>query len=720
MRFSQNPWTSIVISVATLLSLLPLAPMVAGYVHLPDAALIVGVSALIGVLLTLARAPRLLILAAQIVAVGAVAGWRGLALAPQSDEGALDTLTLLSGEGIVAIRTGAPPLEPEPGLVWLLILLTGMIVLVLELLVNALEQPAWAIAPLGLVFGIGAITVPTDLSFWYAIPVIAGYLAVLLSATGVPDPPTGKSPPGALLASKVQIAVVFGVVAFVAAMVVSPMLPLGEKQPWNSGPDGPIQLADPTVRLEQDLRRPADSLVLTYRTSDDRPVYLRTVALPELNSSGARLLPMRLSQIGLSGAYSFPGDPVEVLVTMAGVPSEYLPAPFAVEAIDAEGEWSFDPDTMAVVASGPDRLEQTIDLSYSVVSTIPSPSREEVEAAEAGSGVSATTSEVPADLEPAVETLVADVVGSAETAGEKALAMQSFLRSGEFEYTLAAPASTGTDTISAFLLDDRAGYCIHFAAGMITMARMEGIPARMAVGFAPGERLPDGSFEVTAHDAHAWPELFLDGLGWVPFEPTPAYDGPAEYTDPAAEPSGSGSPSPTPSVSTSQEPAEQQPSALPTPTLFPEVPGEGQGPGGAWLLGALIVLVALLSVPGVVRLIQRLWRLRPGQSAKDAAGSAWREVEALMIDTGRRWPAGSPVPVAAALSPQLGERSAAALRELAHTVELSQFSREGADTKRLPGLVRALRGTVFREVGPAASARAVLFPPSVLQWRTRG
>ena len=88
---------------------------------------------------------------------------------------------------------------------------------------------------------------------------------------------------------------------------------------------------------------------------------------------------------------------------------------------------------------------------------------------------------------------------------------------------------------------------------MITMARLEGIPARMAIGFTPGEKLEDGSFEVTSHDSHAWPELFLEGLGWVPFEPTPPMSGPPGYTEPSdQQPSASPSPDPsaTPTPST--------------------------------------------------------------------------------------------------------------------------------------------------------------------------
>ena len=62
---------------------------------------------------------------------------------------------------------------------------------------------------------------------------------------------------------------------------------------------------------------------------------------------------------------------------------------------------------------------------------------------------------------------------------------------------------------------------MQFASTMAVMARTLGIPARVAVGFAPGEKLAKGGYLVGAHDAHAWPELYFQGVGWVRFEPTP-------------------------------------------------------------------------------------------------------------------------------------------------------------------------------------------------------
>ena len=115
---------------------------------------------------------------------------------------------------------------------------------------------------------------------------------------------------------------------------------------------------------------------------------------------------------------------------------------------------------------------------------------------------------------------------------DKALAIQQYLRAtGGFTYslTLAPPAKdrsgkdAGFDPLTNFLVTKQ-GYCVQFATAMVMMARAVGIPARMAIGFLPGTRAK-GVWTVTASDAHAWPELYLDGIGWARFEPTPSRGG---------------------------------------------------------------------------------------------------------------------------------------------------------------------------------------------------
>ena len=97
--------------------------------------------------------------------------------------------------------------------------------------------------------------------------------------------------------------------------------------------------------------------------------------------------------------------------------------------------------------------------------------------------------------------------------------------------TSGVPTSSTTprvgslDNGSAILefLRTKRGFCVQFASAYAVMARSLGIPARVAVGFTPGTQAADGRYHVTSHDAHAWPEICLDGLGWTHlFDPTPA------------------------------------------------------------------------------------------------------------------------------------------------------------------------------------------------------
>lgn len=100
------------------------------------------------------------------------------------------------------------------------------------------------------------------------------------------------------------------------------------------------------------------------------------------------------------------------------------------------------------------------------------------------------------------------------------LALESWFRQrGGFRYDEQPPLGDEPPLIH-FVTTSRAGYCQHFAGAMAVMARLLGIPARVAVGFTSG-RLEGGAWTVTDHDAHAWVEVWFPGHGWIPFDPTP-------------------------------------------------------------------------------------------------------------------------------------------------------------------------------------------------------
>ena len=72
------------------------------------------------------------------------------------------------------------------------------------------------------------------------------------------------------------------------------------------------------------------------------------------------------------------------------------------------------------------------------------------------------------------------------------------------------------------LLRTHAGYCQHFAGAAALLLRLAGVPARVVTGFATGQRVGADRYDVRDLDAHEWIEAYFPGVGWVPFNPTPA------------------------------------------------------------------------------------------------------------------------------------------------------------------------------------------------------
>ncbi|HHX41724.1 MAG TPA: transglutaminase domain-containing protein [Armatimonadetes bacterium] len=105
---------------------------------------------------------------------------------------------------------------------------------------------------------------------------------------------------------------------------------------------------------------------------------------------------------------------------------------------------------------------------------------------------------------------------------DRASAIEAWL-SGNYVYNLqVAPVPEGQDAVTHFLYTAKEGYCDLFASAMVLLCRAAGIPARLATGFSDGTRDPDTkSIIVRERDAHAWPEVYFHGYGWVTFEPTP-------------------------------------------------------------------------------------------------------------------------------------------------------------------------------------------------------
>ncbi|HKV89147.1 MAG TPA: transglutaminase domain-containing protein [Candidatus Dormibacteraeota bacterium] len=103
-----------------------------------------------------------------------------------------------------------------------------------------------------------------------------------------------------------------------------------------------------------------------------------------------------------------------------------------------------------------------------------------------------------------------------------ASAIEAYLRSNQFSYTLIPPVTPdGVDTMDYFLFTSHKGYCEYFATAMGDMLRSLGIPTRLVNGFGPGQfDSTVNSYVVRGEDAHTWVEVYFPSYGWIPFEPT--------------------------------------------------------------------------------------------------------------------------------------------------------------------------------------------------------
>jgi hypothetical protein len=235
------------------------------------------------------------------------------------------------------------------------------------------------------------------------------------------------------------------------------------------------------------------------------------------------------------------------------------------------------------------------------------------------------------------------------------LAIQSYLRGPSLTYShdIDAPPR-GRDGVDYFLFDSKAGYSAYFASAMAVMLRTVGVPARLAVGYAPGEYDPEvGRILVRDSDSHGWVQVYFPRYGWIDFEPTATFPVPSRLLNAGAEPDIE-----TPELIDDldeEDESELDPLELATGLEATDVPLELDRLGGTRRLlgpaliglGALALIVALLSIAwsgvlagaaSVEKLYSRLSRmgrlagvkLKPSQTPIEYAGA----IEGVLPEAG--------------------------------------------------------------------------------------
>lgn len=666
--------------------------------YLGPVALIAAALALSGAFLRALGTPTPLILLVQSgVLVSTLC--RALAGSYLPDRKTLDAVGAALATARDAAQDYAAPIGPEaPPVAPLLILGGAALVLTMDLLACSLRRVPLSGLALLAAYAV-PVGIPTEGSTWFSFLLAAtGFLALLHldarhrmqrwgRAVGPNDRDewTDLNPLGeALRVGAGRIGAV-AIGAAVAAPLVIPVMDLGLFGAGGGGA-GDIRIDKPITDMRRDLQRPDDRPLITVRTDDPQPAYLRVAALHRYTgaewSSGDRDVRSSNQADGALPAPAGVGPDVarrtyDYDVTIAEeFDSTWLPTQFPAASVTAEQDWRFDPDSMDFLAS---EGQTTAGIDYTMTAIEHDFDSDDHFRDATPGDVDEEFLALPDTVPTSVGSLADEVTRGATSDYERAVRLQRWFRS-EFTYSLErAPVGTGNNTLSGFLAPEgRVGYCEQFASAMGVMARHLGIPTRVAVGFLRPERNADGSWTYSSHDLHAWPELYFSGAGWVRFEPTPA--GRAAnvptYTS-LSDDRTEADPATGPDQDAAGDQASAGPTAAPrdpSPTGAAADPIEEQDGWFSWPLLATIggvVLLLAAATPQWWRRRQRRHRLG------NNADTAWDELWATAHDFGVNWPGDrSPREIAAVLALRLRTlEETDALQRLVGAVEEERYGR---------------------------------------------
>jgi transglutaminase-like putative cysteine protease len=223
-----------------------------------------------------------------------------------------------------------------------------------------------------------------------------------------------------------------------------------------------------------------------------------------------------------------PGRSVTARFTVSGLRSVGMPLVGSPITVTPDSPVQLTVDTI----TGDLKYEEGVEegFAYNVISIVPEATFRVLRDTPVGGTSAEIYFETP-PLSAEVRELVEEWTDGARTPFQELRLLQDRLRG--FNYSLDVDEPMSTDYLEEFLLRTRTGYCQQFATAFAVLARHLGYPARVQVGFLPGstDLAQPNRYAVNGSDTHAWPEVHFEGLGWVPFEPTPR-DGtaPPDYT----------------------------------------------------------------------------------------------------------------------------------------------------------------------------------------------
>lgn len=341
--------------------------------------------------------------------------------------------------------------------------------------------------------------------------------------------------------------VIAATLAITIGVVAGPEVPdagdqLLDPSDWDNGPE-PRRVLSPLVEINANLIEQSQFEMFSVKVSDpsDRS-YWRQMALTSFDgrswSRSSNFDDVR-GPVGSSIDETIPRRTIRQEITTGSLGGIYLPAAYEVAAlVDSEGiGLEYEIETGALVVTRESEEDAARGFTYILESRVPdySPALLPIDAT-AGLDEqfiaeytalppTCSSGQTSADRcwPDTIASYAEEITAGATSDYERARLLQDhFLDPANFEYDLNVAQRHDVNSIEDFLFVVEAGYCEQFASTFASMARSVGLPARVAVGFTWGEwNDARQEYVVRGEHAHAWPEVYFAGAGWVVFDPTP-------------------------------------------------------------------------------------------------------------------------------------------------------------------------------------------------------
>lgn len=722
--------------IATMLAAWPLVTLVMGRSWAWLALLLVTAVVVSGIVGRMLRIPDPWVIAGQSLVLASVAvlrvAWRTLSYGLPTSE-TVEEVGLLLREAVETISTFSAPVPDNPGVTFVVSIAIGWIALLVDAFATGARSVALAGIPLVCLFLAAASNTGHTLPLRYYLAAGTAWL-VMIGYEGVRrvghwvttdvattrgdaemEDARGTRRYGLVARNMAMTALVLSVAVPVILPATSPrfFLPGLGRAPVAGGGTGValVNALDVTGNLTSGDNTP----VLTYETTDRTPPPLRVAVATRFD--GRTWVPRQANLA--ERLTTFPS--VEALGIDPQVAAELSAPDFRVIESRLEAPQLAAP--YPAIAGDVERHSFRIDAQTGVVTTDEKPGRYSFTYLALPSRLPrGVTGPEPENLDPellevpeasraALNRALSEALRTdPSTTFDQAVAIQDYLRDAQrFSYSLTlAPAAPGADPISSFLAS-RQGYCVQFSTAMVMMARQAGIPAREVIGFLPG-RIDGTRRQVRSSDAHAWPELYIRGMGWVRFEPTPG----ARAVAPAYTRTRATQPTASTSGPSSTRRNEERPTQSRTSTT-------ASAPTGVpWrsVAVAALVLLGLALLASVLPLLAWRARRRTVSGHRDDAGeieASWLVMRRQLADLGIPDPGPwSPRNVVRryTANPLIHGSTQVALESVGRSVEMARYARPGTLLTDISDETERVVDGVRSELGIRERAAALLWPKS--------